>query len=116
MIDIIKALDANEKEAINILKGQKDNTIVFGVWDDDTEEYSNGDDCPWIRYASVNGDIEALLVVGVKYNDEKNRIEIIASDGVNKTDDKWFPLNFADDISYWSVFEHIGEFDYYLKK
>ena len=110
MIDIIKALDANEKEAINILKGCKDNTIIFSEWDDDAEEYSNGDDCPWIRYADDDGNIEALLVVAARYNSENKRVEIITSDGFEKTDGEWFPLNWADDISYWSVFEHIGEF------
>jgi len=110
MIDIIKALDANEKEAIKILKGCKDNTITFSEWDNDAEEYSNGDDCPWIRYSDDDGNIEALLVVAARYNSENNRIEIITSDGVEKTDGMWFPLNWADDISYWSVFEHIGEF------
>ena len=104
MIDIIKALDANEKEAIKILKGQKDNTIILSVWDDDADEYSDG---PWIRYSDDDGNITALLVVAVRYNSEKNRIEIITSDGFKKAHNEWFPLNYCDDISYWSVFEYI---------
>lgn len=107
MVDIIKALDANEKEAINILKGQKDNTIILSEWDDDANEYSDG---PWIRYSNVDGDITALLVVAVRYNSEKKRIEIITSDGFEKADDEWFPLNWADDISYWSVFDYIANY------
>ena len=109
MVDIIKALNANEKETIKILKGCKDNTIVFTVWDYDIDEYTNDDECPWIRYTDDDGNLEALLVVAARYDSKGEKIELFVSDGFKKADE-WIPLDYCDDISYWSVFEHIGKF------
>ena len=110
MINIIKALEKNKKEAIKILKASENNTITFAEWDDDEDCYSNADDCPYIRYSNDDGEISTLLVVAARYNDEKKKIEIITSDGeYEKTDNNWFPLDWADDISFWQVLDAIGD-------
>ena len=110
MIDIFKALNANEKEAIKILKTKENNAITFDEWDEESEEYSDElENCPWIRYANVDGDITALAVIACRYNKEKDRIEIMTtSDYYEKSDGEWFPLSYADEISYWRVFDSIG--------
>ena len=111
MIDIIKALDTNEKEAIKILKASENNTITFAEWDDDEDCYSNADDCPYIRYSNDDGEINTLLVVAARYNEETKKIEVItADDEYEKTNNEWFPLAWADDISYWQVFDLIEEY------
>ena len=111
MIDIIKALDANEKEAIKILKTKENNTITFDEWDEESEGYSDElENCPWVRYANDDGDITTMAVIACRYNKEKKRIEIMtATDYYEKSDGVWFPLSYADDISYWSVLDYIGE-------
>lgn len=111
MKDIIKALYDNEKEAIKILKAQKDLTVNFANWDENDEVYENAGDCPYIRYSNDDGEISTLLVVAARYNEEKKRIEVITTDDeCEKTDNEWFPLNWADDISYWQVFDSIEEY------
>lgn len=111
MINIIKALDANKKEAIKILKTKENNTITFDEWDEESEGYSDElENCPWIRYANDDGDITTMAVIACRYNKEKKRIEIMtATDYYEKSDGFWFPLSYADDISYWSVFDYIGD-------
>lgn len=111
MKDIIKVLDNNEKETIKILKAQKDLMVNFANWDENDEVYENADDCPYIRYSNDDGEIKTLLVVAARYNEEKKRIEVITTDDeYEKTDNEWFPLNWADDISYWQVFDLIEEY------
>ena len=108
MISVLDVLRQNEKEAIKILNSKADKSVIFAVWDDDEEVYGNTNDCPYIRYANDDGEISTQLVVGVRYNAEKKRIEIITTDDeYKKTDYEWFPIKFADDISYWSVLEMI---------
>jgi hypothetical protein len=115
MIDIINALKENTKEACRILADEvKGGVLIFANWDEDEEMYSNADDCPYIRYANDDGEISSLLVVGARYNEYNERIEIIATDDeYKKTDDEWFPLNYADDISYWQVLEAIDNHEDY---
>jgi hypothetical protein len=115
MIDIIKALKKNTKEACRILADEvKGGVLIFANWDEDEEMYGNADDCPYIRYANDDGEISSLLVVGARYNEYNERIEIIATDDeYKKTDDEWFPLNYADDISYWQVLEAIDNHEDY---
>lgn len=111
MKDIVKILEDNEKEAIKILKASENNTITFAEWDDDEDCYSNADDSPYIRYSNDDGEIKTLLVVAARYNKETKRIEVITTDDeYEKTDNKWFPLAWADDISYWQVFDLIEEY------
>lgn len=110
MTSVLDVLRQNEKEAIKILNSKAKNGIMFAEWDDDEEVYSNADDCPYIRYANADGEISSQLVVGVRYNAEKKRIEILTTDDeYKKTDGVWFPIDFADDISYWYVFEYLEE-------
>lgn len=110
MTSVLDVLRQNEKEAIKILKGKADKSVMFAEWDDDEEVYSNADDCPYIRYANDDGEISTQLVVGVRYNAEKKRIEILTTDDeYKKTDGEWFPIHYADDISYWYVFEFLEE-------
>ena len=112
MVNIIKALGENEKEAIAILSKLQDKEVVFTEWDDDEEEYSDVDDCPYIRYANDEGEITTFLVVAARYNDEKKRIEILATESeATKTDGFWFSLHYADDISYWQVLDSILELE-----
>jgi len=109
MISVLDVLGQNEKEAIKILNSKADKSIIFSVWDDDEEEYGNADECPYIRYANDNGEISSQLVVGVRYNTEKKRIEILTTESeYKKTDGEWFSIHYADDISYWDVLECIG--------
>lgn len=111
MKDILKVLRDNEKEAIKILKAQKDLMVNFANWDENDEVYENADDCPYIRYSNDDGEIKTLLVVAARYNDERNTIEVITTDDeYEKTDNEWFPLAWADDISYWQVFDLIEEY------
>lgn len=111
MKDIVKVLRDNEKETIKILKAQKDLTVNFADWDENDEVYENADDCPYIRYSNDDGEISTLLVVAARYNEETKRIEVITTDDeYEKTNNEWFPLNWADDISYWQVFDLIEEF------
>ena len=111
MKDIVKVLRDNEKEAIKILKAQKDLTVNFADWDENDEVYENADDCPYIRYSNDDGEISTLLVVAARYNEETKRIEVITTDDeYEKANNEWFPLNWADDISYWQVFDLIEEF------
>lgn len=116
MIDILNALNDNEKEARNLLKGEGE--VMFAKWDEekgvyvgnDDEESSCDDCCPYIRYSDDDGNIVSMMVVGVRLNEDNNVIEIIATDSeYKKSDDVWFPLAFADDISEWSVYDRIGE-------
>ena len=110
MISVLDVLKQNEKEAIKILNSKANKGIIFAVWDDDEEVYSNADDCPYIRYANDDGEISTQLVVGVRYNAKKKCIEILTTeDEYKKTDGEWFPINFADDISYWCVLEYLEE-------
>lgn len=110
MIDILKALNANEKEAIQILATKENNTITFDEWNEESEDYSDElENCPWIRYANDDGDITTMAVIACRYNEEKGRIEIMTTNGYyEESDGEWFPLSYADDISYWSVFDYIG--------
>ena len=111
MIDIIKVLNANEKEAISLLKGEKDCTITFSLWDSCEGVYANAEDCPWIRYTDDDGNITAQMVVAVRYNKTNDRIEIKTTSYEDEIGDNvWFPLNFCDDISYWSVFYYIEDY------
>ena len=110
MISILDVLRTNEKEAIKILKGKENMMVTFAEWDDDDEVYSNADDCPYIRYCDDDGFITSQLVVSVRYNEEKKRIEITTTeDEYQKTDGKWFPITWCDDISFWDVLERIAE-------
>lgn len=110
MIDILKALNANEKEAMQILATKENNTITFDEWNEESEDYSDElENCPWIRYANDDGDITTMAVIACRYNEEKKRIEIITTnDYYEESDGEWFPLSYADDISYWSVLDYIG--------
>ena len=108
MISLLDVLRQNEKEAIKILNSKVDKSVIFAIWDDDEEVYGNADDCPYIRYANDDGEISSQLVVGVRYNAEKGRIEILTTDDeYKKTDGEWFSIKFADDISYWYVLEYL---------
>jgi hypothetical protein len=108
MISVLDVLRQNEKEAIKILKKKEYNMVIFAIWDDDEEVYNNADDCPYIRYANDDGEISVQLVVGARYNTEKKCIEILTTENeYKKTDGIWFPINYADDISYWSVLEYL---------
>jgi len=110
MISVNEVLRLNELEAIKILKEKEDNTFIFAEWDDDEEVYDNADDCPYIRYANDDGEISTQLVVGVRYNIEKGCIEILTTENeYEKTDGCWFPIKWADDISYWYVLEYLEE-------
>lgn len=115
MIDVIEVLKKNEKEASRILADEVNGGVLtFAHWDENEEVYSNADDCPYIRYANDDGEITSMLVVAAIYDEYKERIEIITTDDeYKKTDDKWFPLNYADDISYWQVLEAIGNYEDY---
>ena len=108
MIDIIKALEQNEREAIALLKEVENNTKIFAEWDENNGVYSNADECPYIRYADDDsGKITTQLVVGVRYNEEKDCVEILTTnDEYKKTDGEWFPIKWCDDISYWYVLEY----------
>lgn len=115
MIDIIKALKKNRKEACRILADEVNGGILtFANWDEDEEVYGNADDCPYIRYANVDGEITSMLVVAARYNEFSGEIEITATNyEYEKTDGEWFPLSYADDISYWQVLEAIGNHEDY---
>jgi hypothetical protein len=110
MISVNEVLKLNQLEAIKILKEKEDNTVIFAEWDEKEGVYSNADDCPYIRYANDDGEISTRLVVGVRYNDDRERIEIITTnDEYKKSDGEWYPINWADDISYWYVLEYLEE-------
>lgn len=110
MISVLDVLKQNEKEAIKILNSKADKSVIFAEWDENEGVYSNADDCPYIRYANDDGEISSQLVVGVRYNTEKKCIEILTTEEeYEKTDGFWFPINYADDISYWSVLEYLEE-------
>ena len=110
MVDIIKVLNENEKEAKGILSFEiKDGVLTFANWDAEEELYGNADDCPYIRYANDEGEIRTQLVVAARFNESSDRIEIITTESEYEiSDGVWFPLEFADDISRWSVIEAIG--------
>lgn len=106
MIDIFEVLSKNEKEAKSLLKGKGE--VSLYDWDEDEEEYQCGDDGIYIRYADDEGYISVKLVVGVRLNEKNNQIEIITSDSEDEeSDGDWFPLNWADDISYHTVLDAI---------
>jgi hypothetical protein len=114
MVDILEALNANEKEAKKLLKGKGE--VMLAKWNDDVETYEDidgadiGDVGVYVRYADDDGDITTKLVVGVRYNEDIQRIEIIvADDEYTKSDDVWFPISWCDDISYWDIFRVIDE-------
>ncbi len=110
MIDISKVLAKNMIEAIEILKGKEDCTILFSEWDSENDEYADADNCPWIRYSNPDGEIIPYMIVAVRYNKEKGRIEVISTEeSYEKSDEEWFPLSWADDISEWTVYDRIGE-------
>ena len=111
MIDVLDVLRRNEIEAIKIVASQKDRKIMFVDWDEETEEYANSEDAPWIRYANDDGDISCQLVIGVRYNVDKRRLEILftETETTKASDEDWCPMNYADDISYWSVLDAVGE-------
>lgn len=120
MIDIVKALKENRKEACRILADEvKDGILTFAHWNEEEEVYENADDCPYIRYANDDGELFSMLVVSARYNEFNGEIEITATNyEYEKTDGVWFPLNYADDISYWQVLDAIGdhtEFENYDK-
>lgn len=108
MISITEVLAQNYAEAVEILK--KKGEVIFAEWDDNEKVYSNADDCPYIRYAN-DEEMRAELVVGVRYNDKSQRIEIITTNSeYEETDEKWFPIKWADDISYWYVLEYLENY------
>lgn len=114
MIDIIKALNENTKEAKKLLKGKGE--VMLAKWNDDSECYegNDGEDINdvgiYIRYADDDGNIATKLVVGVKYNEGTDHISIItAEDEYTESDNHWFPMLWCDDISYWNVLSIIGK-------
>lgn len=110
MISVLDVLSQNEKEAIKILNSKDDKSVIFATWDDDEEVYNNADDCPYIRYANDDDEISTHLVVGARYNTENKRIEIVTTESeYEKTDGLWFPIHYADDISYWNVLEEVAD-------
>ncbi len=112
MISVNEVLRLNELEAIKILKKKEFNTVIFAEWDENVNVgvYSNVDDCPYIRYENVDGEISTQLVVGIRYNNDKEMLEIITTDDeYEKSDNEWFPIKWADDISYWYVLEYLEE-------
>lgn len=110
MVDIIKVLNENEKEAKGILSFEiKDGVLTFANWDTEKEVYGNADQCPYIRYANVDGEIHTELVVATRYNEASDKIEIITTESEYEiSNGVWYPLEFADDISRWQVIEAIG--------
>ena len=118
MIDIIKALKENRKEASRILSDEvKGGILTFANWDEDEEEYSNADQCPYIRYANVDGDIHTELVVAARCNEFNGEIEIISTESEYEvTNGVWYPLSYVEDISYWQVLEAIGNHEVYENK
>ena len=109
MISVNEVLKLNELEAVKILKEKEDNTVIFAEWDENEGVYPNADDCPYIRFAN-DYDISTQLVVGVRYNDDRKRLEIITTnDEYKKSDGEWYPIKWADDISYWYVLEYLEE-------
>lgn len=116
MVDILNALDDNLQEAKDLLTGEGE--VFFAKWNEENGCYVSNDDeesycedcCPYIRMADDNGDIKSNLVVGVRYNEDIYQIEIMTTESeYTKSDGEWFPLMYADDISYWYVLERIGE-------
>ena len=110
MVDIIKVLNENEKEAKGILSFEiKDGVLTFANWDTEKEVYGNADQCPYIRYANVDGEIHTELVVAARFNESSDKIEIITTESEYEiSNGVWYPLEFADDISRWQVIEAIG--------
>lgn len=112
MIDIIKALNQNLKEASKLLQGKGE--VSLTEWDDDADGGNGMYDCEdcgtYIRYADDDGNITSNLVVAVRYNNLKRIIEIMTAENeYTKADGNWFPLSWADDISYYQVLDTIGE-------
>lgn len=114
MIDIINALNENVKEAKKLLNGKGE--VMLAKWNDDSECYegNDGEDISdvgiYIRYADDDGNIATKLVVGVRYNEDIDHIEIITAEGeYTESDNIWFPMYWCDDISYWTILNVIGE-------
>lgn len=120
MKSIFELLDSNKKEAIKILCSKENNTIKFAQWDDELEEYVPTDDncstcdvCPWVRMEDGDeGMIVTQMVIEARYNEETKRIEIITTSSPSeKSDGIYFDVIWCDDISYWSVFDYIGNYE-----
>ena len=111
MRDVTDVLNKNMKEAIELFKKSGMEKLVINTWCEEDEEY-NGEDC-YIRYADDDGDIRTMLVLAIRYNKKAKRIEIVATSNDYEeyewNDDDFFPLMWADDISYWRVLEVIAE-------
>lgn len=118
MIDIYEVLKANERACEELLKKQENATLEFAKWDEENEEYVSTlnpdgwiyDECPFIRYAYDEGNIGTLLVIAVRYNLTKRIIEIqTTTDNMQESDGVWFPISYADDISYYSIFNFVDD-------
>ena len=118
MIDIYEVLKANERVCEELLKKQENATLEFAKWDEENEEYVSTlnpdgwiyDECPFIRYAYDEGNIGTLLVIAVRYNVTKRIIEIqTTTDNMQESDGVWFPISYADDISYYSIFNFVDD-------
>ena len=110
MVDILETLRENVRLAKALLKIHGETTFV--EWNEENSIYPNSEDAPWIDLDSSDNDSPSELVVKARYNEEQDRIEVLSTPNefTQCNEEEWYSLiDYAHDISYWTVLDMIGE-------